>query len=514
MDFSQKALLDQISPVIAGKKYSLPIPQEDYLQRQKKRLAFRNEKTLYKRKCDKCDKIAVGTYAPDAPFVVYCQDCFWGDDWNALDYGRDFDFERPFFEQFQELMKEVPRLCVVNKQSENSEYCNFSFANKNCYLLFGSHYEEDCMYGRYSTKNKDCVDYFWCYDCELCYECQISANCYKSVGLDHCENCDECLFSMDLKSCKDCIFCFGLRNKKFCIFNEQKTEKEYRDYVEKLQLGSAKQWKEILKGWNDFKREKAIFRAQYQVNCESCEGTEHRNSKNLQNAYACTDCESCINAFQHDNTHFSIDNSHTGYDKCELCNECIGINGAYHNIVCDSCWHCSDVYYANLCFSSKNLFGCIGLNQAEYCVFNKKYSPEEYEDLVARIIESMWDEWGQFFPMEISPFPYADTVAQEIFPESEDVREVADAGGDVLHCEVTGQPYRIMPVEAQFYEKMGLPQPLRCPDQRIKDRIDMSGFLKSYERKCGKCGEGCQTIYAEDRAKNVYCEKCYLQEVY
>jgi len=58
----------------------------------------------------------------------------------------EFDFNKTFFEQFKQLQLKVPRLAIMNKQSENSDYCNYSFQNKNCYLTFGSHYEEDCMY--------------------------------------------------------------------------------------------------------------------------------------------------------------------------------------------------------------------------------------------------------------------------------------------------------------------------------------------------------------------------------
>ncbi|MBU1151684.1 hypothetical protein KJ632_02540, partial [Patescibacteria group bacterium] len=177
--------------------------------REQKRLSFRNEKTLYKQPCDLCGKSTVSTYHKDSPFKVYCQECFWGDGWNALSFGREYDPSRPFFEQFGELMKEVPRLALVNKQSENSEYCNYSFANKNCYLTFGNHYEEDCMYGRYSTKNRDCLDYYWLYESELCYECIFSGKCYKCVHLDHCTDCNDCYFSFDLKGCKNCLFSHG-----------------------------------------------------------------------------------------------------------------------------------------------------------------------------------------------------------------------------------------------------------------------------------------------------------------
>jgi hypothetical protein len=50
---------------------------------------------------------------------------FWlSDEWYGLDYARDFDFSRTAFEQFDELLKEVPRIPFFQSQNENSEYTN------------------------------------------------------------------------------------------------------------------------------------------------------------------------------------------------------------------------------------------------------------------------------------------------------------------------------------------------------------------------------------------------------
>lgn len=77
--------------------------------RQQRRYAWRNERNLYRRNCDLCQKSMVTIYSPNKPFKVYCTECWWGDGWDPASYGRDFDFNRPFFEQFGELQHEVPR---------------------------------------------------------------------------------------------------------------------------------------------------------------------------------------------------------------------------------------------------------------------------------------------------------------------------------------------------------------------------------------------------------------------
>src|SRR4029079_18915761 len=81
-------------------KLEVPEPKLCPDCRQQRRLAFRNERRLYHRDCDLCHKTFISIYSPDKTFPVYCPACWWGDQWNALSYGLDFDFSRPFFEQW------------------------------------------------------------------------------------------------------------------------------------------------------------------------------------------------------------------------------------------------------------------------------------------------------------------------------------------------------------------------------------------------------------------------------
>lgn len=59
------------------KKKDLPWPNNCPECRQKRRLSLRNERKLYKRKCDKCGQDMITTYRPDSPYIIYCQECFW-----------------------------------------------------------------------------------------------------------------------------------------------------------------------------------------------------------------------------------------------------------------------------------------------------------------------------------------------------------------------------------------------------------------------------------------------------
>ena len=71
--------------------------------RLQRRMAHYNTFMLYKRPCDLCKKEVVSRYSADKRYKVYCPNCWWGDGWDSLAYGRDYDFSRSFFEQFSEL---------------------------------------------------------------------------------------------------------------------------------------------------------------------------------------------------------------------------------------------------------------------------------------------------------------------------------------------------------------------------------------------------------------------------
>ncbi|MFA6917583.1 MAG: hypothetical protein WC285_01970 [Candidatus Gracilibacteria bacterium] len=516
--------------------------------RSNKRLSIRNESSLYKRKCNFCDKGVISIYSADKSFPVYCQECFWGDKWDALKFGLDFGSDKRFFDQFQVLVDKTPRLAVVNKQSENSEYCNYSFANKNCYLTFGNHYEEDCLYGRYSTKNKDCLDYLWLYKSELCYECVFSKNCYRSVYLDHCEDCDQCYFSIDLKGCKDCIGCANLRHKQYYVFNQPYTREEYLKKIESLKLNTYDGFTKAKEFFASGFRKNFPFRAFYKTNCENCEGNNLENSKNLHGSFDCTACEDCAYGFQMDETYSSMDMNCMGYDRSEVCYQTIGCSGIFNCLVCDSCWHNNDLKYCQLCFSCKDCFGCISLSHKQYCILNKQYSKGEYGKLVLQIIENMKTsgEYGEFFPN--STFAYNETVAQEYFPltrekaiahgfqwrekdkkeykkqeyeVSEDIKDVpASIIKEILACEfslpdgqICGKNYKIVEAELKFYKKLNLPIPHLCPECRHNDRVSRRNPRHLWQRKCSKCGADVQTVYAPDRPETIYCEKCSLETV-
>ncbi|MBI3626963.1 hypothetical protein HY224_02875, partial [Candidatus Uhrbacteria bacterium] len=71
--------------------------------RAQRRLAHRNERNFFNRKCDLCHKDMIAMYDADAAFPVYCQECWWSDKWDATSFGVEYDPNKTFFEQNHKL---------------------------------------------------------------------------------------------------------------------------------------------------------------------------------------------------------------------------------------------------------------------------------------------------------------------------------------------------------------------------------------------------------------------------
>ncbi|MDD2870798.1 MAG: hypothetical protein PHS49_02310 [Candidatus Gracilibacteria bacterium] len=544
---------EKVSPVFAGKKYNIPSPTLCPECRQQRRLSFRNERNLYKRKCDFSDKLIFSFYPQNVEFPVYDRDIWHSDKWDATTYGIDFDFGKSFFEQFLLLRNSVPHFSKSVLNGENCDYSN-NFSNcKNCYLCFNGGEGEDCYYSINFKDVKNCVD---------CYQTNFSENCYGCID---CQNCNKVFFGQDssncfdsyfIKNCVGCQNCFGcknLTNKSYCIENKQYSKE---DYFLKLS--------EIIKN-TSFENLKVKFsnfflslpeKSFHGLNNENCIGDYINNSKNVNKSNDIVSCENikyCANIKENSKNLMDVDLFGWILNNCYES----GVIGDSGNklLFCFDCWENVDnlLYCMNCVENSKNCFASVGIRAKEYCILNKQYTKEEYEILVPKIIEHMkkTGEWGEFFPSSISPFGYNETVAQEYFPLTKEEAEkkgfnwsnydapfpkvekvikasmlpenIKDIPDDILNWAIESELestegfsplYRIIGQELEFYRKHNLPIPKRHPDQRHIDRMKLRNPRKLYDRKCDKCGVDMKTTYSPEKPEIVYCQTCYNKEVY
>lgn len=529
-----------------------------------RRLIMRNERTLYKRKCDLCGEDKIFVYPVGSKYKVYCRECFIGDNWDPFVYGKDYNFGKMFFEQYIELFSRVPRVGVVRQGfSINSEYTNRVTDLKNCYLLYASANCEDCCYGKSYWDSKNSMDCFNIRKCERCYDC---TDCYNSNGLKFSKECHSCVDSYFLTNCRNCQNCFGctnLRNKNYCIYNEQYKREEYLEKIKEIKLSDRDEL-EIIKEEIKNDRYKHIVPAIVEHHSVDVSGNWIENSKNIKNSFDCDKVEDGKYLFTITEAKDVMDYTYWGKGS-ELMYECnsVGIQCSNIRFSSESWEQLINAEYCHNCISSSNLFGCVGLIKKQYCILNKQYTKEEYEEIVPKIRKHITDmpfidnvgrtiKYGEFFPCDMTPFAYNETIAQEYFPKTKeealkdgyrwisvdkknyiptimgdelpkDIKEVKDDILDeTIGCIHKGDcneqctvAFKIIPDELQFYRANNIPLPELCPNCRHYERLANRNPIKLWNRVCMKegCGNKIETTYSPERAEIVYCKQCYQNEV-
>ncbi len=541
---------DQVSPIFNGQKYVIPSPTHCPNCRQQRRLALANERFFYSSKCELCDQKVLTEQDPRQGKTVYCRECWHSDQWDPRDYGREVDFNRPIFEQFQELWNDVPtQNLLIEGINENADYIHYAGFSKNCYLIMHADFCEDCSYGYGFKKNKSCIDGFYNLQCELCYDCVDINQCYGLTGSQDCFNCSSSAFLRDCVGSKNCFLSVGLRNKEYVFENKQLTKEEYKKKMAEIDLGDHEQYQKYKQKLRELEKNHT-FKEFHGQNKENCSGDYLTNCKNVHDSFDCEDVEDSRFLYQ------VVTGAKNNYDiyqyglKLSESYECSIVgNNAYHILFSHNIHtNCSDIIYGWALQSCKDCFGSINMHHKQYCILNKQYSKEEYEALVPKIIEHMkaTGEWGELFPIHMSPFGYNKTNAQMYYPMTKEevlakgwkwddheapapkVEKVIPAGqlpenidevpDDILNwaivCETRGKPFKITPQELKFYRTRQLPLPRRCPDQRHLDRFALRNPRKLIHRECGQCEKEIETTYDTDQPEKIYCEECHAKEVY
>jgi len=527
----------------------VPAPKQCPQCRLVRRMNERNARNLYKRKCDLTGKEYISPYS-DVPFPVYHPDVWFSDDWDEYDYGKDIDWDRPFFDQFEELLNSAPHQgqFICPGTLENSDYVNCAGYLKDCYLVAECDYNEKCLYSNRIYHSLNLMDCSNVYESELCYQCLDCTKCHSCQHCMDCHNCSTSYFLRNCIGCNDCIGCMNQRQKRYMIFDEQLTKEEYEKKKKEIKLHEFSGIEKARKKAEDFFLTQPHRYVQME-RVENCSGDHLFDSKNSDYCFDGKDLEDCKYCNCIFNGKSSMDHMAWGGGS-ERIYQCAACGDTAYNLkFCTNCTtNLNDLEYCGHCTGCKNCFGCVGMKKKRYCILNKQYKKEEYEELREKLIKHMkkHDEWGEYFPKHFTPFGYNETLAMEYFPiskeealakgykwkevvdEKPDVEKVIpanklpetieDVPDDVLNwavsCEETDRPFRIVKLELDLYRQMDIPVPHFHPDERHKRRMALRPPRVFFDRKCDKCGKDVQTTFAPERLETVFCEKCYLAEVY
>ncbi len=522
--------------------------------RLERRLAWFNTFNLFKRRCDLCKKNVISVYAPDAPYVVYCPECWWGDGWDQYAEGREYDPSRPFLEQFDDLMHKVPLLglSVDIQTSKDSPYTSNAANLKNCYLLYQANYVEDSAYGFYVEHDKSVWDCTLCLNSEWLYDSMHAWRCNRGIGLrNYAVELLNCAFMKDASNCQDCRMCASVKNKKYCIKNKQYSKEEYQKEIAKYDLGSYEGYQRALHEAEAFWATQ-IPKAEFGDRNVDCWGAHIYDSKNVKDSFQVNDGENCRYvsmvsdgiADSYDITYWG-ENLSLSYDASVVGNQSSNIRFSQEVMKGE------DLEYCKTLTSSSHCFGCAGMKKAEYCILNKKYPKEEYKKLAERIKKDMDANvyrdkkgreyrYGEFFPVELSPNAYNESDANCFVPLSREkaaergyewrnlpksefqttipaadlpdhIRDAKDGIlNEVIGCSKCGRGFKLIPAELSFLRHMDLPLPRECPFCRVNEKFKLwLGNMARHPRTCSKCGIQFVSRYPEKEASIVYCNKCY-----
>ena len=409
---------ETVVPKFNNEKFVIPIPKICPQESKRKRLSWRNLRNLYNRKCGICNKNIISNFDNKYSGPVYCNEDWFGDKWDPLSYGMDFNFKRPFFEQFYELIQKVPVPARNAQLNENCDYINGATKCKNCYLCFNTFSCEDCFYLTDAKHAISCVDSYGLKDCELCYESMDLENCYNVLYSSQSVACYDSYFLNSCKRCKNCIGCVNLVDKEFHILNKKVSREEFQKYKELF-----KNREEVKKFRMEFEKFALQFPKKFYFghSNENFSGNYIQHIKNSHECYDSFEVENCKYCYYLFNANNCMDYDIFG-DHSQWIYNCVatGVNCS-NAICCFGNWNSSsNNLYCYFVSGSSNNFGSMGIKQKQYCILNKQYTKQQYEEFVPKIIRHMekTGEWGEYFPQSMSPFGYNATVAHQFFPLS------------------------------------------------------------------------------------------------
>lgn len=508
--------------------------------RMQRRFVWRNERYLYRRPDSRTGEMIFSAIPAESPLKIYELNYWISDAFDPFQYGRDIDWGKPFLLQVHELMKEVPWPSRAVLGLVDSDYAMNADYLKNCYLVMASSYSENCAYSVWIRHSSDSLDLYNAAKAALCYNSSFLQDSYRTFFSLRVESSQNVVFCRDCIGCAYCFGCANLRNKSYCIFNKQHSKEDYAKEVQKFDLGSYDNLQrirgEVFRFWNSQPVRFVTSRHNHNVS-----GEYIYHSKNVKDSYNVQEAE--------DSRYIQNILFGPAKDLYDYTNWGGRAEFVYESLMCGEgvsqcvgsflCWPDNhDIYYCMNCRNTAYCFGCVGVKKKQYCILNKQYSSEEYAFTFSRLVKHMKDmpykDWrgrtysfGDFFPLEFSPIPYNESLAQEYFPftdnEARDARvfwrepekrdytsalqtddlpiHIRDTQDsiikEVIRCAHGGScghnctyVFRITPRELEFYRNMNVALPRLCFHCRHAERIRMMSGLELYARTCDCAGTG------------------------
>jgi hypothetical protein len=477
-------------------------------------------------------------------FPIYDRAEFVSDAWDPLTYGKNYDGSQPFIDQVVELQSKVPHPHQTGLKNLNSDWTDDMWESKDMYLSRSGLRDESVSYGYRILACKNCVDITFCWDLERSYDCLY---CFKSYNLKYCFNSRDCMdsyFLYDCRNCQNCFMSWNLRNQKYCILNQQYSKEDYFKKLEEYNLSSRASVDYLKKEMWRHVQVDAVHRQDYNLQTVNSSGNFLNNDKSCYQSHFIEDSENCRYCIRGRGKECIDSVSIFDDEKCA--------NGSmdqlgYENVCNLYTTSCRYSAYLDNCEECEYCFGCVGMRKKKYCILNKQYSEEEYKSLVEKIKSDMKqrNEWAKFFPLSSAYCGYNLSLAQMMFPMTEDEtikfgakwektiepryeniisgNDLPDSIGEVgdeivkqrILCPETKQSYNITQSELSFYREHDIPLPQRHFDWRTLELFKPFSFMVLPQKgNCHFCKKEIEHYYGSELGfEKISCLECYQQKI-
>ena len=518
--------------------FDLPLPTLSPQERCRRYLTFRNDQQFFWRRCSATGTKIHSIYPDEAPFPVVSLEYWKSPECDNLKHAVNYESSRLFIEQLQELWNKVPRPAQTLEQSLDSRVCRNVKDVASSFLLFNAAKVVSSFYSSFLFDSHSCCDCYFVFSSAECYECVHCFDCRRLRWAEFCSGCADSFFLSHCRNCRHCLFCTNLQGKEYHIFNRPVPKAEYEQTVRDWAFTARPKVESAKEQFDEFLAAHPLPHI-ITDNPHANTGNYLQRCKNAYDSFECVDAENVVHCHALIGAKDCLDGYGFGGGMAK-CVQFVEVGDTAESLV--NCIDCRDnvsqLTYCSNCERCSNLFGCVGLTDKEYCVFNKQYTREEYSQLREEIVIRLKARgtWGKFFPPAFSGFAYNQSSAglfmpmskipaklvgfrwsdhdeyirpsqllagreqspEETFAECpvrlEDVN-TSNIRSDIFICEMSGRPFRLTKEELALYELLSVAPPARAFEQRLQERITRLAPHALGQRKSSGSGAKLKTSF-------------------
>ncbi|MFH1404713.1 MAG: hypothetical protein ABIH21_01285 [Patescibacteria group bacterium] len=535
------------------KKFQVPPNKYAPLTRMKQTGGFRTAFEIFWNKHMETGKPTMSYIHPDLDFKIVLDD-----EWHNIDVGTikeyqsKFDSNKPFFDQYYDLITKVPFGARREWRNIKNTIGIGMWDVEDSYIVCSTVDGKRCMYTYYCLeKCEDITDGLFVYTCQNCWNCAQIMRCHSCNSAFESRDCMKCSFIYDCRNCENVYGGTNLRNKKYIWFNEQLSKEEWEEKVKGIDLSCRTRFDEYMEKFKAL-IENSVSPENFNINSPDCTGEYLTDCVRCEETYysqKCTDCAWTQGSAGGERSYFIS----CVYPASDCWMGSMITNS--HDIKFSSIIGKSrSIEYSTNCHDCENCFGCVGLKNKKFHIFNKEYSEDEYWKEVDKIKCAMLDndEYGEFLPPRMSPTgiqfsqaalfyhmpqdeikkycdeildPDKGAVLSDAKTDDKDIlsiKDVPDCLADIDQDKYVGKPFMdekanrrwsVAPIEFKFLSERKLPFPQGHYSTRMRNLYSMLNAPDCEQMDCTACGKSIRASKNMGLKRRVYCHDCYLKHL-